>query len=144
MTSFTIPNDIPPILEKIARWTRYLSILGFVMLSLSAIAVLSMGTLITGMNWYAAGMNDTMYVPGVFSWPYALSALIILIIYFIPLYYLYKFSANLKAALAQKDSFKLEMSFSFLLKHYKFIGIMTILILICYLLAFGILLAAAL
>jgi hypothetical protein len=55
------------------------------------------------------------------------------IICFFPLYYLYKFSSNLKIAFGYDDSEALEISFRYLKFHYISIGIL-ILIYIAYLL----------
>jgi len=57
-------------------------------------------------------------------------------IYFFPILYLYKFSNDLKGALNGNNGSQLELALGNLKSHYKFIGILTIVMLGIYLLAF--------
>lgn len=115
------------LLSNIARWAKFLSILGFVMLGLMAIGILSAGTLISGMNRYMLmSASDTMYNPGVFSWLHALICLGLLVIYFFPMYFLFRFSTRIKQALASSNTAVLTEAFSYLQKHYMYIGILAI------------------
>lgn len=131
-----LTSDSYPILTKISQWTKFLSIVGFVFIGLSILIVLSVGALITGMNQYAISTNDLMYIPGMFSWTYAISLIIILGIYFIPVYLLFQFSSKLKKALELNDTERLTTAFDFLKKHYVYIGIITIIALSFYIICF--------
>jgi hypothetical protein len=62
--------------------------------------------------------------------------LLIAALYFFPVYYLNKFASNAKAAFANNDSEILTTSFRYLKSHYKFIGIMTLVIFALYFLLF--------
>jgi hypothetical protein len=59
--------------------------------------------------------------------------LVAVVVCFFPLYYLYKFSSNVRMAFRDDDSEALENSFRYLKLHYKSIGIL-ILIYVAYLL----------
>ncbi|WP_029906886.1 hypothetical protein [Prevotella sp. 10(H)] len=124
------------LLGQISKWTRFLSVLGFIYLALMAIIVLSIGIVITSTNAYEEMHNFGPYNPGVFQWGYALMYLIIIAILFIPVYFLYKFSVKTKNALLISDSDTLTEAFRFLKKHYMFIGIITIISLVVYLVGF--------
>ena len=60
--------------------------------------------------------------------------LLIATLYFFPVYYLNKFSSKLKLALRNNDSEILANSFEYLKSHYKYIGIMVLVILSFYVL----------
>ena len=58
--------------------------------------------------------------------------LLVAALYFFPVYYLNKFASNAKIALSDNDSKSLASSFEYLKSHYKFIGIMSLIILSFY------------
>jgi len=114
------------LLNNISKWTKFLSILGFVLIGLMVVGILATGAFISSMNHYAETAHMYPYNPGMFKWSFAVIYLIILAIYFIPLYYLYKFSTRIQKAIAMKDMVILTEAFSFLQKHYMFLGILVI------------------
>jgi hypothetical protein len=65
------------------------------------------------------------------------------VLYFFPVYYLNKFASNAKIALKNNDSESLATSFEFLKSHYKFIGILSVIILCLYVFIFVIAMIAA-
>lgn len=127
-----VSNEADRLLFNIARWTKFLSILGFIILGVLAIFVISAGILITGMNEYAFQTHMYGYMPGTFSWMYAFLYLIVLGIYFVPIFYLYKFSTRIRKALSDRSSYTLTEALQFLNRHYQFIGILTIIGLIFF------------
>jgi len=137
---FPITDKIRSSLKSISLWATFLSVGGFVFLGLSALLIILTGILITGINSYTAAAHDSLYIPGVFSWTYAGIMIIIITIYFIPVYFLFRFSSELTKALKEDDGEKLSESFLFLQKHYKFIGILTIISLIFFFFTFATLL----
>jgi hypothetical protein len=56
----------------------------------------------------------------------------IAVFYFFPVYFLNKFASNAKLALKDNDAKSLAASFEYLKSHYKFIGIMALIILCLY------------
>ncbi|HMV08917.1 MAG TPA: DUF5362 family protein [Cyclobacteriaceae bacterium] len=57
------------------------------------------------------------------------------VLYFFPIYYLFQFSSKIKAALQTQSSELLEQAFSNLKSHYKFMGILLIIVLGLYAIA---------
>ena len=115
-------------LMEIGKWPRFLSILGFCFLGLIVLFSLFAGTIFSqfdnGDMPFSAGWISAVY-------------LFIGALYFFPIYYLYKFALNIRAALSQKDNQSLDEAFENLKSHYKFVGIYMIVVLGVYLLFGG-------
>jgi len=110
-------------LNEAARWTKFLSILGFIFIGILIIVALFAGSFIaaameaqTGMGMLGGTVLTIIYL--------AMAAL-----YFFPIYYLFQFSSKMKAALAQQSSELLQQAFENLKSHYKFMGILMIVVL---------------
>ncbi len=111
-------------LSEIARWSKFLAIVGFVMVGLMALGGLFAGVIFSSM---AGGMNMPMesgMIGGVY--------VVIAIIYFFPVLYLYRFSSNMKQALITENSETIDNAFENLKSHYKFIGIFMVITLALY------------
>lgn len=117
-------------LRNISKWTKFLSILGFIVIALIIIGILGVGTLITSVNHYELSQSNNMYTPGTFSWLYAGLYILLLLVYAVPFYYLYKFSQRINTAVNNNDVTSLNEASYFLEKHFMFIGILAILWLI--------------
>ncbi len=75
--------------------------------------------------------NESMPFPGyIFGFIYAVFGFI----YFFPIYYLFKFSTNMKEALLHSNEENIDEAFINLKSHYKFMGIFTIVFISIYLL----------
>ncbi len=120
-------------LREVAKWARFLSILGLVGVGLSVLAYIFLGVTLsaaplaidgTSSSRGMAGVTGLMFIPGV----------IIMLIYILPIWWLYQFSTRLGEAINFKNNQILETSFQFLKKHYKFIGIFVVVILALYIL----------
>lgn len=125
-------------LEEGRKWAKFLAIMGFVGTGLMVIVGLFMGTIFSAIPYddipgFAGGMGSVM------SFIYILAALL----YFFPSLYLYNFAEKTKSALLNKDDNQLAEALKNQKSCYKFIGIMTIIIIGLYILmAFFGLLAA--
>ncbi len=132
------PNAIA-FLKETRKWANFLSILGFIGVGLMVLFGLFAGTIFSAvasqMGSPVAGMPGFM---GVFY-------IFIALLYFFPLLYLYKFASKMKIALNTGDNATLEASFENLKSHYKFIGILAVIMLGFYVLAalFGVIAGAA-
>ena len=108
-------------LGETARWTRFLSILGFILCGLTALGALFLGS-------YMSGMMSNLYgTTGVFSGVfftilYLLGALLL----FFPTLYLFNFSSKIRRALAANDQVLLTESFKNLKSFFKFHGVLAI------------------
>ncbi|GAB7086745.1 DUF5362 family protein [Marinifilum fragile] len=116
-------------LNETRKWTMFFSILGFVFLGILIIAAIFMATMFGAMAGDNLPFMGSGIIIGVFY-------LLLGALYFFPIFYLYKFSKHSKTAIYSEDSEQLSLAFKFLKKHYKFIGILSIIILSFYVLAF--------
>jgi len=124
LTELTIDSNGRFFLAEAARWSRFMSILGFVFLVLGTIASLFMVAGVALGTAIAAGGISSTLIGFVY--------LAFLGLYFVPLYYLYQFGTKTKHALEDNNQAALTESLRFLRAHYRFIGIFTIVILALY------------
>ena len=115
-------------LGETAKWAKFLAILAFVGLGLMVLGALGLfvGGAIGGMS------ENAVLSPGVLAGIYLLMALI----YFFPVSYLYNFAAKIKKAFRSEDAEQLEAGLEYLKKHYKFLGIFTIVFMASYMMMF--------
>lgn len=112
-------------LNETRKWTFFLAILGFIGVALMVIAALFIGS-------FLESSGQQMPVPhGALTGLYLLFA----IIYFFPILYLYKFSTSTRKAVHENSEHELTSAFTNLKRHYKFIGIIAIVVLVMYALA---------
>lgn len=112
-------------LSEIRKWTSFLSILGFISVGLLVLAAIFIGFVFS----FLPIPDNGMPFPSVFL---TIFYLVFAVLYFFPVYYLYQFSVKMKYALMGKATDMLETSFGFLKSHYRFIGILTIVLLALY------------
>jgi hypothetical protein len=127
LEQLTITGAAKGFLKETTKWCKFLSILGFIGLGLLLISSFFISTIYSNM-------------PQAATMPFNLGILItvvyilIIAIYSFPIYYLYKFSIQLKKALISKDDETLANAFEMLKSHYKFTGVFTIIMLSIYVL----------
>ena len=118
-------------LAEARKWARFISIVMFVMIGLMILIGFMMGAIMDTLTSF----SDQPAMP--FSGGFFMVFYIIMAaVYFFPVYYLYKFSENLGRALNTGSEAELTSAFEFLKKHYKFIGILTIVMIAFMILAF--------
>lgn len=109
-------------LKETAKWAKFLSIVGFIFMGL--MVLISLGFIV-----FSAAFGDEMPFPmSIFGVVYLLFAGV----YFFPIFYLFKFSNNAKQALLEQSSQTLTESMKYIKSHYKFMGILTIVMLALY------------
>ena len=113
-------------LREIAKWTKFLSILGFIGIAFMVIASFFVGAAMSTMP------NLDLPTSAVLKWLLPAVYIVMAAIYALPIYYLYKFSVNTRAALDSDSSDALGEAFRFLKSHYKFIGIFMIIMICIY------------
>jgi len=131
---FGITPDIRSFLSEIARWAYFLSIIGFIMIAFLIVIAIFAGSVIGMMTSQIPEANGMGAIGGGFI---TFLYLIIAGIYIFPILYLYRFSTKMKYALRTNDQESLSSSFENLKSHYKFIGVLMIVVLAFY--ALGIL-----
>ncbi|MEI9920948.1 MAG: hypothetical protein WDO14_19455 [Bacteroidota bacterium] len=121
-------------LKETGGWARFLSILGFVFVGLILIMAFFIGGIMSaaGMGSQFAGFEvvfGVIYIAGA-------------ALYFFPILYLFRFASSAIEAVKQNDQAALTTSLKNLKSHYKFIGILTAIVLGFYVLALVIALLA--
>ena len=112
-------------LNEIRKWAKFLSIIGFIGIGLMVILSISMGFFVS--NTFG-GMEESPLSSGLFGIVYLLMA----VLYFFPLYYMYKFSHNMKHALSNDSSENMVEAFKYLKSQFKFFGVYTIVFIAIY------------
>ncbi|AOW16233.1 hypothetical protein LPB03_01615 [Polaribacter vadi] len=117
-------------LREIARWTFFFSILGFISIALTLIAAILIATV------YAPMLNMVSQQQGLpaIGLPLAITYVVSALLYFMPVWYLFKFSRKMKSALATKNDDVLADAFENLKSHFKYIGVLTIIVISLYVL----------
>ena len=112
-------------LKETAKWTKFLSILGFVGIGLMVLGSLVMlfapSSLMSNGDFPFGGKIFMMLLYLAFA-----------VLYYFPVSYLYQFSENTKKAIENNDNNAIRDAFEFLKSHYKFMGILTIILLSFY------------
>ncbi len=124
----TLNSEIKSYLAETAKWGYFLAIVGFIGIGFMVLAGLFMGSFMSTLGMGAAGLIS----PAVFTVMY----LIIAALYFFPVLYLFRFSTKMKVALRSDNEAELTTSFQNLKSLYKFMGILTAIILGLYALIF--------
>jgi membrane-anchored glycerophosphoryl diester phosphodiesterase (GDPDase) len=118
-------------LKETAKWSYFLSIMGFVGIGFMVVLALFIGTIfsaISGLSGTANSMGvlETGFISGLY--------LVIALVYFFPIYYLFQFSTKMKKAFKSNDIDLINSSFEYLKSHYKFVGVVTLVFVILYVL----------
>lgn len=117
-------------LAETRKWTMFLSILGFIFMGLMLIVVLILAT--AGSYYSKTGFTALTIIP----------MLLLFVVYMFPLYYLFRFSSDSKQALNKKDNGLLSRAFGYLKMHYRFMGILMIIVAGIYIIVILIMLVA--
>lgn len=129
--SLSIDSNSKSHLSEAAKWAKFLSIVGMVMLALMivfAIVGITMLNKFSGAFDTSNGSNVAGYGSAVF----AIYFVVIGVIWFFPLLFTYRFANKMKVALAGNDQQALNTSFQNLKICYRYVGILTIVLLAIY------------
>ncbi|HEY9124390.1 MAG TPA: hypothetical protein PK252_02405 [Bacteroidales bacterium] len=114
-------------LTQIRKWAMFFSVLGFIFIALMVFAGLIMAALSSGLAGAGLGKLPMVFV--------GILYLALGIIYILPVIYLYRFSVDAKIAIESKDAILIASALKSLKKHFRFIGVFTIVIFSIYVLA---------
>ncbi len=129
----SIPQEAVNNLLETGKWTKFLAILGFIF-----IGFMFLGSLIMGIVTTVLGNDFTsLPFPGIFL---ALMYFVLAVLYFFPILYLFRFSTNISKAMRANNIQDFNAAIGNLKSHYKFVGILVIIIMGFYVL--GIILMA--
>jgi hypothetical protein len=127
-----IDHESSGYLGDTARWAKFLSILGFIFIGLMVIMAFSIGVI---MSKFTSQLNDSSAVAS--ALPSAIFTFIFLafaVLYFFPTLFLYRFATRMQMAIRNNDQPQLIGSFRSLKSCFRFIGILTIIVLGLYVL----------
>jgi hypothetical protein len=130
-------------LAEAARWARFLSIVGFVIIGLIVLIGIFAGSIMGSLASSMGGndLGNARMTSGIMGSFFFIIYICIAALYFFPCLFLYRFAAKMKIALAANDQETLNVSFQNLKKLFRFLGILTIIVLSFYaiILVFGLL-----
>lgn len=112
-------------LLEASKWANFISIVGFIAIGLLIIMSFSIGAILANLPEGSLGGLP----PKFFSFFYLIAAGI----YFIPVFFLFQFAQKTKQALIEDDHNLLTFGLKKLKSHYKFIGILFIVLIALYL-----------
>lgn len=118
-------------LRETAKWAKFLAIVGFVIMGLFLLVIVFAGASLSALMSSQYGGASSGF--GV-MWMIMMVAF--MLIYFFPTLYLYKFATKMQVALRNNDQETLNSSFENLKSCFKFMGILMIILLSFYALAF--------
>lgn len=132
-------------LTDTAKWARFLAITGIVLLSLAVLfTVLTLtvlpNTIFTGVSYNGAGQDEMTTNVKIVS---AILMLIFFVIAFFPMWYLLRFAYKMKTALYSNDQEALNNSFLNIKRYFRYVGIIMIIVLAIYGLAFAMVIITA-
>ena len=130
-----IDHESSSYLNETARWAKFLSIVGFVTCGLLAVASFFIGSIMSRNALAPYGVDGAGAYGAGFAAGITALYLAIAVLYFFPCLYLYQFSVRLKAALTENNQVKLSQSLKSQKSLFKFVGILTIIVLAFYALA---------
>jgi uncharacterized membrane-anchored protein len=110
-------------LRESAKWCLILSILGFVGLGFMVLAAFFVMVAGAATPFGAGGAVGIGFL-----------YLVMALLYFFPIYYLYKYATQMKAALNESDNSGLTSAFENLKSHHKFLAITAIVVISLYIL----------
>ncbi|MFZ4261350.1 hypothetical protein ACFRAE_04865 [Sphingobacterium sp. HJSM2_6] len=120
-------------LLETAKWAKFISLVGLIIIGIYLVLLLFMSTMFSSVfnQMFSKQVGMEAY-SGILSGTYFFVIIVILLIYITPIWMLYKFSTKIKHAILQNNSEELQVSLNFLRRHYKFIGILVVIMLSFY------------
>ncbi|WP_205860272.1 DUF5362 family protein [Polaribacter sp. 20A6] len=126
LEQLTITNASKNFLKETAKWAKFLSIIGFILIAIMLVFAVFATTIFELASKMKPGMPESLGLTMTVTY------LVLAIIYFFPVYYLLQFSNKMKTALSTKNDETLAKAFEMLKSHYKFIGVFTIITMSLY------------
>ncbi|MDP4277610.1 MAG: hypothetical protein Q8914_08250 [Bacteroidota bacterium] len=126
-------QEVRNYLIETAKWGKFLAIAGYVMMAIVAV----FGFLFM-LNILPFGSNIPSNLAGAVGVAIGLLYLLFAVLYYFPITYLYHFSTRIKLGLQEVDETIVTDAFQQMKKLFKFIGIITIVILSIYALVLAI------
>lgn len=123
-------------LSEAAKWAKFLAIVGFVMCGLIVVIAIFAGSFLAMMsNTYNDGYGSSAKLTGGVGTVVTIFYIGIAILFFLPYLFLFRFATRMKTALNTNDQLTLNTSFQNLKIMFRYVGILTIVMLSFYALA---------
>ena len=122
-------------LAETAKWAKFLSIVGFVMCGLIVLASFFVGTFFSASTdrYERYGDENPLAGLGILM---TLFYLAIGVLYFFPCLFLFRFATQMTAALNTNEQVTLNTAFQNLKRMFRYLGILTIIVISLYIFAF--------
>jgi len=123
-------------LNETAKWAKFLAIVGFIMCGLIVIVAFFAGSIFSA-AFSRAGQEGGLSAAtgGIGGGFITVIYILVALLYFFPCLFLFKFASKMKVALRTNDQEQLADSFKNLKACFRFLGILTIIVLSFYALA---------
>lgn len=121
-------------LKETTKWAYFLSILGFIGVGFVVLAAFFSGALFANIGNYNQSIRGFGILGGSFV---TAIYLFFAALYFFPIYYLNRFASKANLAIRENNSELLATSFRYLKSHFKYIGVMALIILCLWLFIFA-------
>ena len=130
-----LPQQIKDYLKEAAKWANFLAILGFIGIGLMVLLGLFFAIFMGFMN-DSLGQANPYSSLGIGQGMLGLVYIIMALFYFFPVLYMYKFAKKMKDALYSNSTEQLTDSFKNLKSLFKFMGVLSLVIIGGYVLIF--------
>ncbi len=124
--SMEIDESVKATFLEMTRWTKFMSIVGFIVISLMVLGGIIFGLIASNLSIY----NNML--GGYASVVIIAYVVIAAAINFYPIYALLKYSTGMKTAMLSNDKSKFNESVAYLKNMFKYIGILMIIVLALY------------
>lgn len=125
-----VTEDIRSYIYETAKWTKFLSIVGFIFTGLMVMVAFSANAIMQSMSEIPAYQGLAGMGSGIITFFYLLIALV----YFYPSFLMYKFSGTAKTAVLYGSQENFSIAMSKMKSIFKFWGILTIILIVMYVL----------
>jgi len=122
-TPVILSSEMLDSLDRMIYWAKFLSIVGFVAVGLLIFGMLTI--IFVGQSVFGAEALGLGFI-----------YLVLAAVYFMPVYYLFKFARHGRLGLQSKSQHHTDQGLMYLAAHYKFIGILVVVMLSLYALVF--------
>jgi len=121
-------------LSESAKWAKFLAILGFIVCGLIVLASFFAGSVLSA-AFSRYGTEGGSAISGVGGAFVTILYILIALLYFFPCLYLFRFATKMQLAIRNNDQEQLNNSFKNLKSWFRYIGILTIILMSLYALA---------
>ena len=134
--SLTIDPLIKSHLSETARWGKFLAILGFILCALIVIVGIFFGTFLGSLMGRTENPYGSVGYSSSFGAVAAVAYIFFAVVYFFPCLFLFRFSTKMKTALNANEQTDLTLAFQNLKSLFRYVGIITVILLGIYLIIF--------